>query len=109
MKPLAFFTTLLVSAGAFAADTDAEQEAKRIRESAAVLTEIMGAKDRSIPKDLLERAHCVGIVPDLKRAGFIVGAKYGKGVITCRNESSAGWSAPSIIRIEGGNIGFQIG
>jgi lipid-binding SYLF domain-containing protein len=109
MKPLTIFTTLLLSAGAFAADTDAGQEAKRIRESAAVLTEIMGAGDRSIPKGLLERAHCVGIVPDLKRAGFIVGAKYGKGVITCRNGSSAGWSAPSIIRIEGGNIGFQIG
>jgi lipid-binding SYLF domain-containing protein len=109
MKPLAFLLTTLLTSGAFAADPDAEQHTKRIRESAEVLTEIMEAKDRSIPKDLLERAHCVGIVPNLKRAGFVVGAKYGKGVITCRNESSVGWSAPSIIRIEGGNIGFQIG
>jgi lipid-binding SYLF domain-containing protein len=109
MKPLAIFATLLVSAGAYAADTEADQQAKRIRESAAVLTEIMGAGDRSIPRDLLEKAHCVGIVPNLKRAGFVVGAKYGKGVITCRNQSSVGWSAPSVIRIEGGNIGLQIG
>lgn len=69
----------------------------------------MNAPDHSIPKDLLEKAHCVGIVPSLKRAGFIVGGKYGKGVITCRASNSTGWSAPSTIRIEGGNIGLQIG
>ncbi len=69
----------------------------------------MDAKDRSIPRDLLQKAHCVGIVPSVKRVGFIVGAKYGKGIITCRAENSVGWSAPSTIRIEGGNIGLQIG
>jgi lipid-binding SYLF domain-containing protein len=80
---------------------------KRINESAAVLTEIMGAKDRGIPEDLLEKSQCVGIIPSLKRAGFIVGAKYGKGVVVCRTTS--GWSAPANVRIEGGSIGFQIG
>jgi lipid-binding SYLF domain-containing protein len=80
---------------------------KRIRESAVVLSEIMSAGDKSIPQDLLEKAQCVGIIPNLKRAGFIVGAKYGKGVVTCR--TSAGWSAPSTVRIEGGSIGLQIG
>jgi len=82
---------------------------KRIHESATVLSEILGAGDKSIPEDLLRHAQCVGIVPNLKRAGFIVGAKYGKGVVTCRIENDRGWSAPSTIRIEGGSIGLQIG
>jgi lipid-binding SYLF domain-containing protein len=80
---------------------------KRMVESANVLTEILNAKDQSIPADLLQKAECVGVIPNLKRAGFIVGAKYGKGVITCRTGS--GWSAPSIVKVEGGNIGLQIG
>ena len=95
-----------------AADSDVigiGEHNKRIHESAAVLREIMSARDKGIPRDMLEHAQCVGIVPNLKRAGFIVGAKYGKGVLTCRVHEGAGWSAPSTIRIEGGSIGFQIG
>jgi lipid-binding SYLF domain-containing protein len=87
-----------------AADNSPE---KHIRESAAVLSEIMNAKDNGIPEDLLQKAYCVGVIPNLKRAGFIVGAKYGKGIVTCRNGN--GWSAPEIARIEGGSIGLQIG
>jgi SH3 domain-containing YSC84-like protein 1 len=80
---------------------------KRVTASAEVLGEILHAKDKGIPSDLLRRAECVGVVPSLKRAGFIVGAKYGKGVVVCR--TGRGWSAPSTIRIEGGSFGFQIG
>ncbi len=80
---------------------------KRVTASAEVLSEILHAKDRGIPEDLLAKAQCVGIVPSLKRAGFIVGAKYGKGEVVCRTDH--GWSAPSTIRIEGGSFGFQIG
>lgn len=111
MKPTALLTTLLLAAGVYAADTErtVDEQAKRIRESATVLHEIMDANDRSIPRDLLERAHCVGIVPSMKRVGFIVGGQYGKGVITCRVHNAVGWSAPSTIRIEGGSIGPQIG
>jgi lipid-binding SYLF domain-containing protein len=95
-------------APAFAADDARERADKRIRDSAAVLQEIVGTgSDKAIPRGLLERAQCVGVIPSLKRAGFIVGAKYGKGVVTCRTQS--GWSAPEIVRIEGGNIGLQIG
>jgi lipid-binding SYLF domain-containing protein len=93
----------------FAADDSARDADKRIHESALVLSEIMNAGDKAIPEDLLHRAQCVGIIPNLKRAGFIVGAKYGKGVLTCRTREGAGWSAPSTVRIEGGSIGFQIG
>lgn len=80
---------------------------KRFQEAATVFTEIMGADDKGIPQDLLEKANCVAIVPGLKRAGFIIGGQYGKGVLTCR--SANGWTAPSTIRVEGGSIGLQIG
>jgi SH3 domain-containing YSC84-like protein 1 len=80
---------------------------KRVAVAAEVLGEILHAKDRGIPVDLIAKAECVGIVPSLKRAGFIVGAKYGKGVVVCR--TARGWSAPDTIRIEGGSFGFQIG
>ena len=80
---------------------------KYVSESASVLTEIMGTKDKGIPEDLLAKAQCVGVIPNLKRAGFIIGGKYGKGVVTCR--AAQGWSAPEIVRVEGGSVGFQIG
>jgi lipid-binding SYLF domain-containing protein len=91
----------------FAADAD--EHTKRIRESGVVLGEIMDAGDKSIPTDLLQKAQCVGVVPNLKRVGFIIGGKYGKGVLTCRVAGGNGWSAPSTIRIEGGSVGLQIG
>ena len=88
---------------------DAAENGKRIQESATVLREIMDAQDHAIPSDLLGMARCVGIVPGLKRAGFILGGQWGKGILTCRTTTAGGWSAPSIIRIEGGSIGAQIG
>ncbi len=92
----------------FAASNHETANQKRIRAAADVFSEIMTAPDKGIPHHLLDRAECVGIVPDLKRAGFVLGAKYGKGVLVCRT-ASGGWSAPSVIRIEGGSIGLQIG
>ena len=85
------------------------EPAKRLDEAAAVFSEIMAAPDKGIPQDLLENAHCIVIVPDLKTAAFVVGGKYGKGYLSCRNKSGAGWSAPGTVRIEGGSVGFQIG
>lgn len=82
---------------------------KRIDEAGKVFQEINNTPDRGIPKEILEKAHCIGIVPNLKRAGFIVGAKYGKGLLVCRAASGGGWTGPSIIKIEGGSVGFQIG
>src|SRR6185369_5742706 len=82
---------------------------KRLNEAAAVFSEVMGAPDKGIPQEMLEHAHCIVIVPDLKTAAFIVGGKYGKGVLSCRNKVGPGWSAPGTVRIEGGSVGFQIG
>jgi len=84
-------------------------EQKRVRESAAVLGEILNAPDRGIPDNLMDRAQCVGVIPNQKRVGFIVSGQYGKGILVCRTDSARGWSAPSTIRIEGGGVGFQIG
>jgi lipid-binding SYLF domain-containing protein len=89
-----------------AADNDAE---KRLNEAAVVFSEIMTTPDKGIPRDLVEKAHCIVIVPELKTAAFVVGGKYGKGFISCRNATGGGWSAPGAVRIEGGSIGFQIG
>ncbi len=82
---------------------------KRLNEATAVFSEIMAAPDKGIPQDLLEKAHCIVIVPDLKTGAFIVGGKYGKGYLLCRGQAGVGWSAPATVRIEGGSFGFQIG
>jgi lipid-binding SYLF domain-containing protein len=85
------------------------ENAQRLNEAATVFSEIMAAPDKGIPEDLLANAHCVVIVPNMKTAAFLVGAKYGKGYLSCRNRNGAGWSAPGAVRIEGGSVGFQIG
>ncbi len=85
------------------------EPAKRLAESAAVFSEIMATPDKGIPEDLLANAHCIVIVPGLKSAAFLVGGKYGKGYVSCRNATGGGWSAPGTVRIEGGSVGFQLG
>jgi lipid-binding SYLF domain-containing protein len=86
-----------------------QEPADRLGEAASVFSEIMATPDRGIPQDLLEEAHCIVIVPNLKTGAFIVGGKYGKGYLSCRNKTNTGWSAPATARIEGGSFGFQIG
>ncbi len=82
---------------------------KRLLIAAQAFKEVMGIPDKAIPQDLLNKAQCVIIVPDLKKAAFVVGGKYGKGFVSCRKKDGVGWSAPGAIRIEGGSVGFQIG
>jgi SH3 domain-containing YSC84-like protein 1 len=86
-----------------------ESAVTRLRTSAEVLTEIMGAPDKGIPQELLEKSQCIVIVPGMKKGAFIVGAQYGRGFIMCRNLSGSGWSAPAAVKVEGGSFGFQIG
>ena len=99
--------TTLALAPLVASDND--DAVKRLGVASTVLSEIMAAPDKGIPEELLEKAHCIVIVPDLKTAAFGAGGKYGKGYLSCRNKSGAGWSAPGTVRIEGGSVGFQIG
>ena len=69
----------------------------------------MNASDKGIPQDLLSKATCIVVIPNLKKGGFIVGAEYGKGFFTCRKPSGVGWTAPGSIRISGGKFGLLIG
>lgn len=82
---------------------------ERLDDSASLFSEIMGTPDRSIPQDLLEKSYCIVLVPDLKKAAFGVGGKYGRGFALCRATGGTGWGPPAAIRIEGGSVGFQIG
>jgi len=86
-----------------------DAETKRLQASADVLSEIMGTADKGIPQDLFERAQCAIVVPGMKKAGFVFGAKYGRGFATCRMPDGKGWTGPVGVRVEGGSVGFQIG
>jgi SH3 domain-containing YSC84-like protein 1 len=79
----------------------------RVDAAKVVLDEIMNTPDRSIPLNILKQATCVGVIPSLKKGAFLVGAEYGRGVVTCR--TGHGWSAPAFITLAGGSFGFQIG
>jgi lipid-binding SYLF domain-containing protein len=92
----------------FAADREIKVD-DRLDASAETLTAMMGAADRGIPQDLLEKARCVVVIPGMKKAGFIFGAEEGRGFAVCRREGMSRWSAPAAMRSEGGSFGFQIG
>jgi SH3 domain-containing YSC84-like protein 1 len=86
---------------------DRDVETRRVRAAADVLTDIMAAPDKGIPDDVMRSAVCVGVVPALKKGGFVFGAEYGKGVASCHNAN--GWSAPAPFKVVGGSWGLQIG
>src|ERR1700674_1171161 len=69
----------------------------------------MATPDKAIPQDLLEKSQCIVIVPGVKKGAFIIGGKYGRGFILCRESSGTGWSAPAGGTVTGGSFGFQIG
>jgi lipid-binding SYLF domain-containing protein len=103
---------LLFILPAFAEDKEKKEmkEDQRLGESAVVLKEILGMPE-GIPKDLLDKSVCVVVYPSVKKAAFIVGGSYGRGVVTCRSGKEFGgpWSAPAMFALEGGSFGFQIG
>src|SRR5262252_8074783 len=108
MKMRTFLVVALSVAPLLVAE-ETKESVKRLEDSAAVFSEIMGTPDKGIPQELIEKAHCIVIVPGLKKGAFVVGGQYGKGYMSCRNKSGEGWSAPGTVRIEGGSVGFQIG
>jgi SH3 domain-containing YSC84-like protein 1 len=97
---------LLATGAANAASSKSDLQ-DRIDAAKTVLDQIMDAKDRTIPLNILEQATCVGVVPGMIKGAFVFGAQYGQGVVTCR--TGHGWSAPVFIRMAGGSWGFQIG
>jgi len=103
-----FVVTPLFAEVASAADQNKEDD--RLRNSGTVVKEILDVPD-NIPQDLLDKADCVVVFPSVLKAAFIVGASYGRGVMSCRSgEDFRGpWGAPTMMALEGGSFGFQIG
>jgi lipid-binding SYLF domain-containing protein len=97
-----------ISTAAFAADRAIKVD-DRLDASADTLVDMMRASDHGIPQDLIDKAHCVVVIPGMKKAGFIFGAEEGRGFAVCRRRGGSGWSAPAAMRVEGGSFGFQIG
>lgn len=87
-----------------------KKEAERLENCGTVIKEIMDIPD-DIPQDLVDKAECIIVYPSVVKAAFVIGGSYGRGAMTCRSgEHFTGpWSAPSMMALEGGSIGFQIG
>lgn len=105
-RTLALLVAILFVANVAWAKT---KEEERLENCARVLTEILNIPD-AIPQDLLDKAECVGIIP-VKKGGFIIGVRVGKGVVVCRTgeKMDGPWSPPAMYELSGGSIGFQIG
>lgn len=107
MKKMLVVLLVLASTAVWAQPGVHGAEGARVQSATLILEQIMEAPDRAIPDSILEGAKCIAIVPSMLKAGFIIGANYGKGVATCRTEK--GWSSPTFFRMEGGSFGFQAG
>jgi SH3 domain-containing YSC84-like protein 1 len=110
MKKLILLTLFASACSfAFAADNQAKESkaSDRLQAAADALNQIESAPDSGIPQEILGKAECVAVVPSMLKGGFIVGAKYGRGLATCRTPK--GWSAPAFFMTTGGSVGFQIG
>src|ERR1700734_4007274 len=99
---------LIISLGSLSFAADEETKAgDRVQAAADVLNDIQSAPDKGIPQEVLGSAECGAVVPSMLKGGFIVGAKYGRGLASCRTPK--GWSAPAFFVVAGGSFGFQIG
>ncbi len=109
LKPMMSSVLALALALPLAA-SDAKKETDRLENCGLVLKEILDIPD-DIPQDLLDKSECVIVYPSVLKAAFIVGGSYGRGAMTCRTgEHFTGpWSAPTMMALEGGSVGFQIG
>lgn len=111
MKSKALLVILMLACVVPLVAEDKEEKVDiRIKQSETVMKEILGMPD-GIPKDLLNKSYCLVIFPSVKKAAFIAGASYGRGLITCRKgrDFTGSWSAPAMFALEAGSVGFQIG
>jgi lipid-binding SYLF domain-containing protein len=107
MKSILTFTVVACCVATSAYAELSNDEVKRLREGAAILTEVRESPDKSIPQELWRRAECVLVIPSLKKAAFIVGGEYGSGVMSCRTRTA--WSNPVFMQLAKGSVGLQIG
>jgi SH3 domain-containing YSC84-like protein 1 len=101
------WVVVCLAAMAWAGDDGTTKAAQRVDAAAKVLDQIQSAPDTGIPAEVLGSAECVAVVPSMLNGGFVVGARYGRGVASCR--TAKGWSAPAFFAIKGGSFGLQIG
>ena len=85
-----------------------EEESKRAENAVRVLREVMMAPDKRIPSDLISNAYAIAVIPDVIKAGFVIGGRHGLGMVSVKT-SDGTWSNPSFISMSGGSIGFQAG
>jgi lipid-binding SYLF domain-containing protein len=102
---IATVTALLVAATAFGQLSKSDNE--KLNEAAMVLSEIRSAPDNGIPDSIWNKAECVVVIPDLKKAGFIVAAEHGSGVMSCKHANT--WGPPVFMELTKGSAGFQVG
>ena len=107
MRALIGTLVLAFAAGSAAAGDLSTKEVNRVREAATVLQEIHALPDKDVPQDLWEKAECVIVVPGLKKAAFVIGGEYGKGLMSCRHDGE--WGAPVFMEVGKGSWGLQIG
>src|SRR5579862_4097453 len=105
---LAAVPLLLISSPARADDTVKDED--RLQNAGQVAKEILDIPDE-IPQSLIDKADCVVVIPSVLKAAFIVGGSYGRGAMTCRSGDNfdGPWGAPTMIALEGGSFGFQLG
>jgi SH3 domain-containing YSC84-like protein 1 len=108
IKPLvALLALVFLASFAWAQETKQDAEA-RIDQAATTLKELANLPDNGIPPKVMSQAKCVAIVPSIVKVGFIIGAKYGAGVATCKLPDG-NWSAPAFFKLSGGSVGAQVG
>jgi SH3 domain-containing YSC84-like protein 1 len=107
---ISVFAALLLALTSTSVFADDVKEVDRVENSGKVMTEILNVPD-DIPADVLNKAYCVVVLPSVLKAAFIVGASYGRGVMTCRSGANfeGPWGAPTMMALEGGSFGLQIG
>ena len=106
-KLMSIVLWLALSGTALAAEQS--KEAKRLESAAFVVNEIMQSREKGIPRELLDRAVCVGVIPSELRFAFGFGGNFGRGALVCRKGGDGPWGAPSMFTLYGVNFGFQIG
>jgi SH3 domain-containing YSC84-like protein 1 len=102
---------LLLSSTAFArSDKDQKKQEERLQKAGEVMSEIL-AMPESIPQNLLAKSKCVVVMPSVKKAAFVIGGSYGRGAMVCRtgNDFVGPWGPPTMIALEGGSVGLQLG
>jgi len=104
---VAAFLCVSLSGTVLAAEKD--REAERLERAAEVISEVMGTPEKGIPRDLLNKAVCVGVIPSEIKVAIGLGGSFGRGALVCRRGGTGPWGAPSMFTVGGANFGFQLG